>query len=98
MTQQKIEAFEVIDHGVEHEQYFAGCGTAFTEFNHVATGIGTSCAEAIDDALESLATSGWDTDDMEERIREEYGRIPKRRTVLKKHGDECWHYVSIRVK
>lgn len=93
-----IEAFEVLDHGVEHEQYFQGCGVSMTEFTDVATGNGSSVAEAVDDALDQLAQMDWDTEGMEARIRKEYGRIPKRRTVLKRHGDECWHYVSIRVR
>lgn len=45
----KIESFEVVDHGIQHEQYFQGCGIAFTSMDDVATGIGECPAEAIDD-------------------------------------------------
>jgi hypothetical protein len=47
----KIIAYEIIDHGVEHSQYFQGCGTAFTEYDEVYTGIGSSLQEALADAL-----------------------------------------------
>jgi hypothetical protein len=88
----------VIDHGVEHEQYFQGCGISCTRFDDIATGIGDSVAEAIDDCLEQLACNDWEVDGMEKRICKEYGkrRIPSRRTV-KRSQEECHHYVSIRV-
>ncbi len=55
-------AFEIVDHGIEGSQYFQGCGTAFTDYTDVATGIGDNYQEALDDALESLAQSGWNVD------------------------------------
>jgi hypothetical protein len=64
----RIGEFELIDHGVDHSQYFQGCGVAFTRWQHVVTGIGHNPAEAIDDCLELLAQSGWETRDMEYRI------------------------------
>ena len=100
MASKAIEAFEVLDHGIEHEQYFQGCGVSCTGYADVATGIGCSVAEAVDDALEQLAQGEWDVEGMERRICREYGkrRIPSKRTVLKRHGEDCWHYVSIRVR
>ena len=56
----KILDFEIIDHGVEHEQYFQGCGVAFTKFDDCATGIGDSLYEALEDAAEQLATQGYE--------------------------------------
>ena len=57
----RIETYEIINHGVMYSDYFQGCGTAFTEFTDVATGIGSSEREALDDALEMLAQQDWDT-------------------------------------
>jgi hypothetical protein len=97
-----IVEFEVRDHGIEHEQYFQGCGLAFTEFEDVATGMGDNPAEAIDDALESLAQQGWETEGMEKRILADFlpgkRKLPTRPRVTSKHGDECHYYLSIRVK
>ena len=55
----KITDFEILDHGIDHSQYFQGCGTSFTEFTDVATGIGSSQREAFDNALEQLASMGY---------------------------------------
>ena len=43
--------YEIIDHGVDGSQYFQGCGTSYTEFDHVVTGCGHTCQEAFSDAL-----------------------------------------------
>ena len=43
--------YEIIDHGVNDSQYFQGCGTALTEFDHVVTGCGHTCREAFSDAI-----------------------------------------------
>jgi len=55
-----IKAYEIIHHGVEYPQYFQGCGVSGTEYTDVATGIGDSEHEALDDALGQLASNGWD--------------------------------------
>lgn len=99
-----IVEFELCDHGISHEQYFQGCGLAFTSFEDIATGIGDNPAEAIDDALEQLACNGWETEGMEKRIMAEIGTstgrdcLPVTPRVLRKHGDEAHYYLSIRVK
>jgi hypothetical protein len=69
----RAEAFELIDHGIEGASYFQGCGTSHTQYTDVATGNGNNPAEAIDDALESLAQQGWDSEDLEARIKEQEG-------------------------
>jgi hypothetical protein len=97
-----IAEFELVEHGIEHEQYFQGCGVSCTRFEDVATGIGENPAEAIDDALDCLAQQDWDVDGMEARILEQElpGRrkLPTKPRVLQRHGDEAHYYVSIRVK
>lgn len=102
MTQQAIAAFELVDHGIEHESYFQGCGVAFTEYETCATGMGDNPAEAIDDALEQLACMGWETEGMGARILEQElpgNRVlPTKPHVLAKHGDEAHYYLSIRVR
>ncbi len=51
----KLTDYEIIRHGVEHSDYFQGCGVSFTRFDHVCTGIGDTEAEAFNDALDSVA-------------------------------------------
>lgn len=94
-----IESFEIVDHGITQPDYFQGCGTAFTDFDDVATGIGINPAEAIDDALESLAQKDWDVDGMESRILVDIGKrkLPTTPRVRARDEDSYYH-VSIRVK
>ncbi|MCK9597364.1 hypothetical protein M0R19_09340 [Candidatus Pacearchaeota archaeon] len=46
--------YEIIDHGKEASDYFQGCGTCFTDFNHVVTGCGFNQKEAYEDAVEQI--------------------------------------------
>lgn len=55
MAKLKIGEFELIDHGIDGSQYFPGCGTTFTRFNHVATGCGDNPSEALDDLIEMVS-------------------------------------------
>ena len=95
-----IESFELVDHGIQHEQYFQGCGVSCTEYTDIATGMGDNPREAIDDALEQLACNGWDVDAMEERIIEQ--ELPGKRVIPCKpavgNREDCHYYLSIRVK
>uniref|UniRef100_A0A6M3LHN1 Uncharacterized protein n=1 Tax=viral metagenome TaxID=1070528 RepID=A0A6M3LHN1_9ZZZZ len=95
-----ITECELVNHGIEHSQYFQGCGVAFTRFTHIVTGIGDTPAEAIDDCLEQIAQAGFDTEGMEKRILEQEGwevlpTTPNRQTL---YGsiDEIYYHVSIR--
>ncbi len=101
MTRKPIAEFELVDHGIENSQYFQGCGLSHTEFEGIATGIGNDPAEAIDDALESLAQSDWETEGMEARILAQ--DFPRKRKLPTKpkvpaRAEECYYHVSIRVK
>lgn len=60
-----ITCFEIVDHGIDHAQYFQGCGVSHTKFAEVATGCGDNPAEALADALEQLACIGWDVSKIE---------------------------------
>jgi len=92
----------LIDHGLEHSQYFQGCGVAFTRFADVVTGIGDTPADAIDDCLEQIAMNGFDTEGMEARIMEQEGwdALPEKPSRV--HcGNYCdaediYYHVSIR--
>lgn len=66
MQATKIKEFEVIDHGIDHAQYFQGCGIAYTKFDRVATGCGENATEAFEDALEQIAMDGFDVQPIEE--------------------------------
>ena len=65
----KVTVYEIVDHGFESAQYFQGCGTALTEFEDVATGIGDTAREAFEDARESLAQNDWDTSGIKGKSR-----------------------------
>lgn len=52
--------FRIINHGWEYSDYFQGCGTSFTDFDHCVTGCGNNAKEAYLDAIDSMAQSGGD--------------------------------------
>ncbi len=56
---------EVRLHGIDHAQYFQGVGVGYgpTRADDVALGVGYSAREAVEDALEQAACSGWQFDD-----------------------------------
>ncbi len=92
----RIQSHEIIVHGVEHEQYFQGCGVSFTSYTDVATGIGNDAFEAFEDALESLAQCDWDVE-----LADCWTDAPKAdaaRLADDDHDHEDLHvYVSVRV-
>ncbi len=51
----KVIEYEIINHGMEHSQYFRGYGVSGTRYTHVWTGIGDSAKEAYSDALDQMA-------------------------------------------
>lgn len=64
-----IVKFEFLSHGIDHPDYFQGCGVAFTEYDECYTGIGDTEREAAEDALEQCITNGdfWPSEMQEER-------------------------------
>lgn len=92
--------YEIIDHGYEHAQYFQGCGTAFTNFDGCATGIGDSAAEAYADAVEQVYQqySGAGSLGLPLRPRgiRKRDRVPAR--LLREPDSEFYWYVSIRYR
>ena len=107
-----VADFEIVDHGIEHCQYFQGCSAVFTSYGECVTGCGDNFAEAINDALESIAQRGdaGDTDwaEFDKRILADVGAsaLPTSPSVSEmleddewaEHREECemYYYVSIR--
>ena len=60
-----ITDYQITDHGVEHSQYWQGAGVSCSKWVACYTGIGDSPAEALEDALESVAMDGvYDLDSL----------------------------------
>lgn len=58
----RVAEYELEDIGIDHQQYFTGRGTAYTNWDSVYVGTGDNPAEAIGDALDSAAQDGWVVD------------------------------------
>lgn len=59
MSNRTIIQYEIEDIGIDNASYFVGRGTTFTKWDEVAVGIGGNAYEALEDALEILATGGF---------------------------------------
>ena len=91
-----IAEFEIVSHGIDGEQYFQGCGVAFTAFDDVATGIGDTEQEALSDALELLAQNDWE---ISEELEEEVKTANSKDALTEEQAEgDMHHYVSVRVK
>jgi hypothetical protein len=55
---QLVTNYEFIDHGLQHPDFFQGCGVALTKYDECFTGIGNTPAEAANEALD-LATHDY---------------------------------------
>ena len=99
-----ITEYELLNHGIEHGDDFKGCGTAYTEYEHVVTGCGDNPAEAIEDALEQMAqvTDGVDFEAFEQGLLadNDLDAWPTSPSVPDVDADggycEIFYYVSIR--
>jgi hypothetical protein len=49
----KLE-FEIVDHGADHAQYFQGAGVMFSRFTDIATGVGDTPREALENARQQV--------------------------------------------
>lgn len=99
-----ILTYEIINHGVEHPDYFQGCGVANTEYTDVVTGIGHSPYTAMEDALETLAAGldfdshFWDGELAKMPKESDLTDDPWEEDIEVQRVNECFHHVSIRVK
>lgn len=97
IAKRKVSAFEVVDIGIRHEQFFVGFGVASTPFDMAFVGIGDSAREALVDALEDVAMNGSDlgillNEDWDEHIEKMSNQI------VGEVADDIHYYVGIRVK
>lgn len=97
----QVTVWEIVDHGVDHAQYFPGQGVCNTEFTDVATGTGATYVEALDDTIEQLATGGWDVD----LLAAAEAMHPDADTFEigleddeEEPNNEVWYYVSVMVR
>lgn len=89
-----ILEYEIIDHGIDSSDYFQGCGIAHTKFDDVATGIGTSVKEALENAAEDLAVRGYD---IPAALAMEIDSADETDLIADTEGDQ-YYFVSIRIK
>lgn len=90
----KITDFETIDHGVENAQSFQGCGVSHTDYDDCATGIGCSYREALEDALEQLASNGYEIPDELEAEVSRASAYDSVGAVLRDHYGDTKYVVS----
>ena len=90
----KLISYEILDHGMDHSQYFQGCGTAYTDFTNVWTGAGNNAKEAYNDALDQAYMDIGGIAD----------KFPKRpagthsRPCVPVNSEDVYFYVSIRAR
>jgi len=98
----KATAYEIIDHGIDHSQYFQGCGTAYTDYDMAVTGIGNNAKEAYEDAVEQLYQGDIDSSSLDKLLPKRPRGIRKSDKVpaklLQDEMNEIYWLVSIRVK
>lgn len=101
----KVTKVQFIDHGIENFQFFQGCGVAYTEFENVATGIGDTYREALEDAAEQLAVMGYEGDLLSDEVLDKEAGDDEESVFdyIEEEEDffeesELFYYASIRVK
>ena len=94
-----ITEYELITHGVDRPDYFAGCGLDYPNYDDVVTGIGRSEREAAEDALDQLAQAEWDTDSNPD-LSAEVTALSDDAEIIDEYDveDPPFFYVSIRVR
>lgn len=95
-----ITEYDIITHGIYCPDYFPGCGTAFTGWDDVATGIGNSERAAAADALDQLAQADWDVDGNPGLVAE-VNALSDHDEIIDEYNDgedQPYVYVSIRVR
>lgn len=80
----KIVQYALEYHGIDHDQYWSGVSTVFTNWDYVFTGIGDTPHEAGEDAIDMLAQS-IDVDNLD-TIK---NRLHKRADSRDLHFDDC---------
>lgn len=70
VKENKVE-YDIVEHGLVHPQYFRGHGLSGTYWQDAATGAGDTPYQALDDALEQLASNGWNVDDIRNTLSDD---------------------------
>jgi hypothetical protein len=81
---------EIVDLGLHHEQYFQGAGVAFTDWDIVFVGIGSTPHKAADDAIEQAALANLKGFECIENTLSKESQIPDDDLSY-----ELWHYVAL---
>jgi hypothetical protein len=94
----KAIAYEIINHGYDHAQYFQGCGVSLTDYDVCCTGIGDTAKEAYMDAVEQAWERDIDCSILPNRPRgiNAKDKVPAR--LLNQEDNEFYYCVSIRLK
>lgn len=96
-----VVSFEFIDHGIEHPDFFQGCGAALSAWDWCFTGLGGTPYEAAHEALELASHDHrWNDavmSDAETWIEEHMGRTLEAFEPIPDDSDARYH-VSIRIK
>lgn len=94
--------FQIIDHGCDGEQYFPGCGVAYTKYDHCVTGNGDSARDAGEEALEQfhmMIDHHEVTVEEAAKLNEEINDLSDKPSFDPSEVNEEWHhYISIRWK
>lgn len=98
-----VTKFEIVDHGLEHPDYFQGCGTAFTEFTEVYTGHGQTPYDAAQEALDLVCHDNNVSDELLNEMEQSCSEL-ENEDALEEQGrlipedSEAVYMVSIRIK
>jgi hypothetical protein len=94
----KVTKFEIVDHGLEHPDYFQGCGVAFTQFEEVYTGHGQTPYEAANEALDILCHDNDVSNAMLKEIERAIAPVDLLEVAEIPEDSEAVYMVSIRIK
>lgn len=82
--------YEVFHHGITNGQYFPGFSASRdSSFDESATGVGDNPHEALEDALEQLANSGWNVDSVVNDEPETPSAMEEERIDAINNADAC---------
>lgn len=94
----RIIEYEIIDHGLEHDQYFRGCGVSFTLWDDCFTGNGDNLRLALEDATDQMY-SDPDIDSKSQASNYLEKEIACIKNIPEtEYSENIYHYASIRVK
>ena len=88
--------YQIEHHGVHHEQYWRGAGISGTSWDECCSGIGSTPAEALDDALEGACTGTAFPDEMAPAIEKEIDKLRESEEAPEEELSEgVYHYATL---